>query len=136
MPVDVLKRNNEEDYKLVFFDYVGCGKSDITAYDPKRYGSLKGYAQDLLDVLRALEIEDTIVVAHSVSTMIALLAARAPALLVRQVAALSRTNSVRVTAARVVRAQHTTEPPCAFAISERWSCPPLRRRSSPHMAPS
>jgi sigma-B regulation protein RsbQ len=66
----------EPDFRLVFFDYVGCGKSDLTAYDPKRYGSLQGYAQDLLDVLRALEIEDAVVVAHSVSSMIALLVAR------------------------------------------------------------
>ena len=65
----------EDEYKLVFFDYVGSGKSDLTAYDPKRYGSLKGYAQDLLDVLRSLDLKDAVVVGHSVSSMIALLAA-------------------------------------------------------------
>jgi sigma-B regulation protein RsbQ len=66
----------EPDYKLVLFDYVGAGKSDIKAYDPKRYGSLDGYAQDLLDVVHALDLHDVIVVAHSVSAMIAALAAK------------------------------------------------------------
>src|SRR4051812_27343322 len=33
-----------DDYKLVLFDYVGSGKSDLSAYDEKRYASLDGYA--------------------------------------------------------------------------------------------
>ena len=66
----------ETEYRLVLFDYVGSGKSDMAAYDPKRYGSLDGYAQDLLDVCHAQDLRDVIVVAHSVSTMIAILAAR------------------------------------------------------------
>jgi sigma-B regulation protein RsbQ len=67
----------EQDYQTVLFDYVGSGKSDVTAYDPRKYGSLGGYAQDLLDVVHALDLKDAIVVGHSVSSMIALLAARA-----------------------------------------------------------
>ena len=66
----------EPDYRVVLFDYVGSGKSDLKAYDPRRYGSLAGYAQDVLDVVRALDLRDVIVVAHSVSAMIAALAAR------------------------------------------------------------
>jgi len=66
----------EDDYKLVLFDYVGSGKSDIKGYDPKRYASLEGYAQDILDVVKALDLHDVIVVAHSVSAMVAALAAR------------------------------------------------------------
>jgi sigma-B regulation protein RsbQ len=65
----------EKDYKIVLFDYVGSGKSDAKAYDAKRYGSLAGYTQDLLDVVRALDLRDVIVVAHSVSSMIAAMAA-------------------------------------------------------------
>lgn len=65
-----------DDYRLVLFDYVGSGKSDLKAYDPKRYSSLTGYAKDLLDVCEALDLTDVIVVAHSVSAMIAALAAR------------------------------------------------------------
>lgn len=65
----------EDDYRLVLFDYVGSGKSDLKAYDAGRYGTLDGYAQDLLDVCRALQLTDAIVVAHSVSSMVAVLAA-------------------------------------------------------------
>ena len=36
--------------RQVLFDYVGCGQSDLAAFDPVKYASLKGYVQDLLDV--------------------------------------------------------------------------------------
>lgn len=65
----------EDDYKIVLFDYVGCGKSDITAYNPERYSNLSGYAQDVLEVCDALGLEDVIFIGHSVSSMIGLLAA-------------------------------------------------------------
>jgi sigma-B regulation protein RsbQ len=65
----------EDEYRIVLFDYVGAGKSDIGAYDPERYGSLGGYAQDVLDICEALDLEDVILVGHSVSSMIAVLAA-------------------------------------------------------------
>jgi sigma-B regulation protein RsbQ len=57
------------------FDYVGAGKSDIGAYNPERYSSLQGYAQDVLDICHELELIDVIFVGHSVSSMIGLLAA-------------------------------------------------------------
>jgi sigma-B regulation protein RsbQ len=66
----------ENDYRIVLFDYVGSGKSDLRAYDPKRYGTLGGYVEDLLDVCRALNLTDAIIVAHSVSAMVAVLAAK------------------------------------------------------------
>ena len=66
----------ENDYRLVLFDYVGSGGSDLAAYDPARYGTLGGYAEDLLDVCRTLELRDAIVVAHSVSAIVAVLAAK------------------------------------------------------------
>jgi sigma-B regulation protein RsbQ len=59
----------------VLFDYVGMGRSDVSAYDPARYGSLDGYAQDVLDICAALELRDIIFVGHSVSAMIGMLAA-------------------------------------------------------------
>jgi sigma-B regulation protein RsbQ len=65
----------EEDYRVVMFDYVGSGKSDLGAYDAKRYGSLEGYAQDVLDIVHALDLQDVIFVGHSVSSMIGVLAA-------------------------------------------------------------
>lgn len=64
----------ENDYKLVLFDYVGSGKSDLQAYSPERYSDLQGYAQDVLDVCTALDLTDVIFVGHSVSSVIGLLA--------------------------------------------------------------
>jgi len=66
----------ENDYRIVLFDYVGSGHSDLRAYDRTRYGTLGGYAEDLLDVCRALELRDAIVVGHSVSGIVAVLAAK------------------------------------------------------------
>ena len=65
----------ENDYRIVLFDYVGAGKSDLKAYDPARYGSLAGYAADILDVCEALDLRDVVLVAHSVSSMAAVVAA-------------------------------------------------------------
>src|SRR5688572_7688653 len=64
----------EQDYRIVLFDYVGAGKSDLRAWDPKRYGSLNGYADDVLDVCHALELTNVIFVGHSVSSMVGVLA--------------------------------------------------------------
>ncbi|MFC3291215.1 alpha/beta fold hydrolase [Modicisalibacter luteus] len=63
-----------DDYRVVLFDYVGAGKSDLTAYTAERYGTLDGYAQDVLDVLAALDVHRAIFVGHSVSSIIGLLA--------------------------------------------------------------
>ncbi|MDQ3278078.1 MAG: alpha/beta hydrolase [Bacteroidota bacterium] len=65
----------ENDYKIILFDYVGAGKSDISAYNPERYTTLNGYAQDVLDICEELQLRDVIFVGHSVSSMIGLLAA-------------------------------------------------------------
>ncbi|MDF2771466.1 MAG: alpha/beta hydrolase fold protein [Geminicoccaceae bacterium] len=65
----------EQDYRIVLFDYVGSGKSDLSAYDPDRYTTLAGYAQDVLDVCHALDLHDVIFVGHSVSSMVGVLAA-------------------------------------------------------------
>ncbi len=65
----------EDDYRIILFDYVGSGKSDYASYNPERYQSLQGYAQDILDICEALDLQHVILVAHSVSSMIGLLAA-------------------------------------------------------------
>jgi len=62
------------EYRTILFDYVGFGKSDLSAYSGERYGSLDGYALDLLDVCHALDLQDVILVGHSVSSMIGILA--------------------------------------------------------------
>ncbi len=64
----------ESDHRVVTFDYVGAGASDRSAYDPARYASLDGYADDILRICAALDLRDVILVGHSVSTMIAVLA--------------------------------------------------------------
>jgi sigma-B regulation protein RsbQ len=66
----------EEHYKIILFDYVGCGKSDKSCYDPADYSSLDGYAQDIIDICHALSLRDIIFVGHSVSGMIGMLAAK------------------------------------------------------------
>jgi sigma-B regulation protein RsbQ len=65
----------ESNYRVILFDYVGSGKSDLSAYDEARYSTLKGYAQDVLDIVRALDLRNVIYVGHSVSSMIGVLAA-------------------------------------------------------------
>jgi sigma-B regulation protein RsbQ len=62
------------EYKLVLFDYVGAGNSDISAYDKDRYNKLEGYAEDILEICDELKIKDAVFVGHSVSAMIGALA--------------------------------------------------------------
>jgi sigma-B regulation protein RsbQ len=64
----------ENEYKIVLFDYVGSGKSDLSQYNPDRYATLQGYAKDILEICEELQLKDTIFVGHSVSAMIGLLA--------------------------------------------------------------
>ncbi|MFF1547003.1 alpha/beta fold hydrolase [Streptomyces sp. NPDC058291] len=65
-----------ERYRVVLFDYVGSGGSDLTAWDEKRYSALTGYAQDVVDVCEELDLGRAVFVGHSVSAMIGVLAAR------------------------------------------------------------
>jgi sigma-B regulation protein RsbQ len=65
----------ESDHRVVLLDLVGAGASDRAAYSPGKYDALDGYADDLLEVLDELEVRDALVVGHSVSAMIAVLAA-------------------------------------------------------------
>src|SRR5690348_16728338 len=63
----------EKDYRIVLFDYVGAGGSDLEAYNPERYSSLNGYAQDVLEICEELGLSNVIFVGHSVSSMVGLL---------------------------------------------------------------
>lgn len=65
----------ENDYRVVLFDNVGAGGSDLAAFVPNKYSTLHGYAQDINDILRAVGAENAIFVGHSVSAMIGILAA-------------------------------------------------------------
>jgi sigma-B regulation protein RsbQ len=65
----------EHDHRLILFDYVGAGGSDLAAYDAERYSTLDGYAGDVLEIARELELTDAVFVGHSVSSMIGVLAA-------------------------------------------------------------
>ena len=62
-------------HKVVLFDHIGAGGSDISAYSRTRHASLAGYAADVLDICRELDLRDVVFVGHSVSAMIGVLAA-------------------------------------------------------------
>lgn len=66
----------EETFRTILFDYVGAGGSDPSAYDTERYGSLDGYADDVIELARALGVSGGVFVGHSVSAMIGLTVAR------------------------------------------------------------
>jgi sigma-B regulation protein RsbQ len=65
----------ENDYRIVLYDHVGAGHSDLSAYNSEKYRTLNGYAADLLEICAAEELTDVIFVGHSVSSMIGVLAA-------------------------------------------------------------
>jgi sigma-B regulation protein RsbQ len=62
-------------HRVVLFDHIGCGRADIGAYDEQRHARIEGYADDVCDILRALDLHDVVYVGHSVSAMIGVLAA-------------------------------------------------------------
>ena len=64
-----------DDYRLVLFDHVGSGNSDAAAYDRDKYSTLDGYAADMLEICESLKLEEVILVGHSVSAMMAVIAA-------------------------------------------------------------
>jgi len=65
----------QQSYKIVLYDQVGAGQSDLPAYSRSKYASLDGYVADLLEILAAEELSDVVFVGHSVSAMIGVLAA-------------------------------------------------------------
>ena len=65
----------QDKYKIVLYDHVGFGKSDLTAFQPTKYSALNGYAQDLIEICNELGMRRIIFVGHSVGAMIGVLAA-------------------------------------------------------------
>ena len=57
----------EDRYRVVLFDHVGAGRSDLSAYDPVRYSSLDAYADDVLTLCDELDLHDVVLVGHSVA---------------------------------------------------------------------
>ncbi|MBC8087493.1 MAG: alpha/beta hydrolase [Phycisphaerae bacterium] len=76
----------EHRYRVVLFDLVGSGASDLHAYSHVRYSSLQGYADDVLDIVREFSEGPAIFVGHSVSAMIGMLAnVKEPSLFAAQI---------------------------------------------------
>jgi len=67
-------RDFEADFRVILFDHVGAGRSDLSAYEAEKYSSLDGYADDVVELGRVLGLKDAVFVGHSVSAMIGALA--------------------------------------------------------------
>ena len=63
-------------FRVVMYDLVGAGLSDLSAFDKAKYSSLDGYARDLNEIIDAFAVGPVILVSHSVSAMISTLADR------------------------------------------------------------
>ena len=64
----------EDRFRIVLFDHVGAGGSDLKAYNSEKYSTLGGYADDVVEIGNELALNDAVFVGHSVSAMIGLLA--------------------------------------------------------------
>lgn len=64
----------EPDHRVVLFDHVGCGRSDPKGWNEERHATLRGYAEDVAEILEAMDLRDVVFVGHSVSGSIGLLA--------------------------------------------------------------
>jgi len=64
----------DQAWDIVLFDHVGAGESEVSAYDAARYSSLRAYADDLVEVIDALDVSRVAFVGHSVAAMIGVLA--------------------------------------------------------------
>src|ERR1700758_2994044 len=60
--------------RIILFDHVGAGNSDLNAFDARRYNTLFSFANDLIEVCTEAASERITLVGHSVSGMIGLLA--------------------------------------------------------------
>jgi sigma-B regulation protein RsbQ len=63
------------DHRVVLFDHAGCGAADDSAYDRDRHVDLSGYAADVVEIVEDVADEPVVLVGHSVSAMIGVLAA-------------------------------------------------------------
>ncbi len=65
----------QDNYTTVLFDHVGAGNSDLSAYSFQKYNELEGYAEDIIEIAKELNIKDAVFVGHSVSAIMGLIAA-------------------------------------------------------------
>ena len=63
-------------HEVVLYDCAGSGGADPSLYDPDRHATLDGHADDLIAVCEAAELDRPVLIAHSVGTMIGVLAAQ------------------------------------------------------------
>ena len=68
------RRRSSRTTKVILFDYVGAGQSEVAAFSRERYRDLSGYARDVVEICDALDVSDVIFVGHSVSSVIGMLA--------------------------------------------------------------
>ncbi|NEX63748.1 alpha/beta fold hydrolase [Noviherbaspirillum galbum] len=69
----------EQTREVVLFDQVGATLSNCSYFDPHEYNSLERYADDVIEIIDALDLPPVNFVGHSVAAMIGLIAAvRAP----------------------------------------------------------
>ena len=66
----------EDRFRVVTFDYIGMGGTDTSAYDVEKYATLDGFATDVVAIAEALDLENAVLVGHSVSSMIGAIAVR------------------------------------------------------------
>jgi sigma-B regulation protein RsbQ len=66
----------EDRYRIVLFDHIGAGGSDLSAYDPEKYARLEGYADDVVAICMELGVKHGVFVGHSVSAMIGVIASK------------------------------------------------------------
>lgn len=63
----------KDQYRIVLFDHVGAGGSDIASFDYLKYSALDGYANDVIEIITELKLREVIFIGHSVSAMIGIL---------------------------------------------------------------
>jgi sigma-B regulation protein RsbQ len=64
----------QDTHRVILFDHIGAGGSDLSAFDRRRHAELEGYADDVLEICAQLDLHDVVFVGHSVSAMIGVLA--------------------------------------------------------------
>jgi sigma-B regulation protein RsbQ len=64
----------QQRFRIVCYDLVGSGDSDLESYDRNKYSSLHGHVQDLLEIIDTCSQGPVVVVGHSVGAMIGMLA--------------------------------------------------------------
>ena len=67
----------EATHQVVLFDHVGAGGSDLSAFSRDKYATLQGYADDIIEICRELDLHNVVYVGHSVAAMMGVLAAAA-----------------------------------------------------------